>query len=345
MLEVIHRKKVDSYLPLSMLFERYLSQNTGIVDLGKFCNWVRLEGNDSFVHPLLALQVHLRTKLLGNHFWDDLAKERKADEYLRNTLNAMQLQNEIISTARKEKEKQRLEKLEEERLERIGKGKNGDTRDYNTRKRSFLLDFFNLKAEAPSEDRAKGVYCTSAPDEPKMDRQAEILKQTKLKPGGAMSVIEAVHHTETNHKQQKQNRKSRVSNANQVHVPENKTKEEAFGYRRKDRLSRESVGSEEVDTKKSSTGKRLQKAKSLAQGLDSRQATTGVSLAVRRRGIVTTFEQLPKRMIAPDVEDESDISDVHRAALQNKRKERYTIDTADYYSNPSAGNDNRPMSV
>lgn len=143
-IEMMHRRKLDRDPSLMALYTGLRNNcQEGIVTMPDFAKWAR--ANPSFSSPLMILQLHLRKHVIGESFWSNLSKKRKADPLMCKISFIKQLEKEILEKNRKFLERQEAEEKERRRMIRLGLGKTGDSRDNVTRKQSVLLGYFQLK--------------------------------------------------------------------------------------------------------------------------------------------------------------------------------------------------------
>ena len=74
MLEVVHKRRVDSSPALTMMFNEAKSKLPAEASMADFVKWAK--SNTSLVSPLLILQIKMRKKLLGERYWVKLTQIR-----------------------------------------------------------------------------------------------------------------------------------------------------------------------------------------------------------------------------------------------------------------------------
>lgn len=163
-IEMLHRRKIDKDPSLATLFGSLAKIcPDGYVELSVFSKWAK--SNLSFSSPLMILQLHLRTNIVGTAFWARQSQRRQKDHAMAKVAFIKQLEKHVMDKKKQFMERKQAEENERKRLIRLGLGKKGDSRDNVIRKQSILLGFFNLK-DRESKYRAVDLKQTmpGAPD-------------------------------------------------------------------------------------------------------------------------------------------------------------------------------------
>jgi hypothetical protein len=139
----MHKKKVDRDPSLLLIYNKMKKQYLGELSLEEFNRWTA--EHSSLVSPLKMLQVHLRGRILGDKFWENMSIERKENPELGKLEYWQQLQKKVIAQNNYFRARKLAEENELKRLKRRGKGKEGDCRDNLTKRQSILMGYFNLR--------------------------------------------------------------------------------------------------------------------------------------------------------------------------------------------------------
>ena len=152
---MLHKRKIEKDPSLATLFGSLAKIcPDGDVEMSVFTKWAK--ANLSFSSPLMILQLHLRTNIVGTSFWARQSLRRQKDPSLAKVGFIKQLEKYVLDKNRQFKERLQAEEDERKRMIRLGMGKKGDSRDNVIRKQSILLGFFNLK-EKDRESKYRSV--------------------------------------------------------------------------------------------------------------------------------------------------------------------------------------------
>ena len=145
-IEMMHKRKIDKDPSLLALFGSMKKDicEGGAVSMQDFSKWAK--ANPSFASPIMILQLHLRTQIIGESFWLRLSKDRKDHPSMGKITFLKELGKDIQEKNNLFQKRQEAEEQERKRLIRLGKGKMGDSRDNLTRKQSVILGHFHLKS-------------------------------------------------------------------------------------------------------------------------------------------------------------------------------------------------------
>lgn len=140
---MLHNKRVDKDPSLMMVYQRAKNELNNKITLQQFVLWVAR--NPSVTSPLMMLQLHIRSQIIGRNFWMKLTEQRKNNQEQSQIGYVEELKKTIISQNNLFRERLIQEEKEKRRLSRRGKGQNGDKRDKIIRQESMLLGYFSLK--------------------------------------------------------------------------------------------------------------------------------------------------------------------------------------------------------
>eukprot|EP01035_Chromulina_nebulosa_P029635 gene29635-39303_t len=134
-IEMLHRRKIDKDPSLATLYGSLAKIcPDGYVELSVFSKWAK--ANLSFSSPLMILQLHLRTNIVGTAFWTRQSQQRQKDPAMAKVAFIKQLEKYVMEKKRQFMERKQAEENERKRLIRLGLGKKGDCRDNVIRKQS-----------------------------------------------------------------------------------------------------------------------------------------------------------------------------------------------------------------
>ena len=155
--ECIHKKKIERDPGLKVMLMQLKRDLDGAVKVKEFTEWTNQ--NSSILTPLRILQTHLRLKIVGTNFWLKKTEERRSHEERGSYNYIPQLRNRVITETKQFSDKLDKEYQDKMRIVR-GNKKLTNTNDieYNnntnhTRKKSILLDYFNLNLPNSSENK------------------------------------------------------------------------------------------------------------------------------------------------------------------------------------------------
>ncbi len=115
----------------------------GAVSLEAFCNFTMQ--HRSIVAPIELIQVHFRSQIINDAFWDKVSQERCDDPEKGDLFYIAKLQQTVQEKREAYKAHKAFLKAQRKQLEHLGLGKEGDRRDYKQRKQSVLLGYYSMK--------------------------------------------------------------------------------------------------------------------------------------------------------------------------------------------------------
>jgi hypothetical protein len=152
-LEIAHRKTVESSTALQLLFQNLKTHFPGELSISDFCNWTKL--NPSVLTPLLLLQLKLRRSLISEGFWMKLADDRQRHPEMGKLTFIKDLQDKIKAKLAGYRSTRALRGKEQDIEKRKGIVDGKDTRNVVVRKQSLLLQSFNLVQGNQQDKRRK----------------------------------------------------------------------------------------------------------------------------------------------------------------------------------------------
>ena len=150
MFECIHKKKIERDPGLKGMLMQLKRDLNSAVKVKEFTEWAHQ--NSSILTPLRILQTHLRLKIVGTNFWLKKTEERRSHEERGNYEFIPQLRKRVITETNQFSNKLLDENQDKLRIARhtINKGLNNNL---DKRKKSILVDYFNLKLPTSSENK------------------------------------------------------------------------------------------------------------------------------------------------------------------------------------------------
>ena len=152
MFECIHKKKIERDPGLRGMLMQLKRDLNGAVKVKEFTEWTNQ--NPSILTPLRILQTHLRLKIVGTNFWLKKTEERRSHEERGSYEFTPQLRKRVITETKIFSDKLLDENQDKLRNARhtINKGLNNNN-NLDKRKKSILVDYFNLKLPTSSENK------------------------------------------------------------------------------------------------------------------------------------------------------------------------------------------------
>lgn len=111
----------------------------------------------SVLTPLRMLQTHLRFQIIGPNFWTKMTEQRRSHPEMGKYDFLPQLQQRVIAQTRLFINQGTVDIAERKRLNRRGRGPDGDQRDNVTRKQSLLVAYFRLNRFSLRQARPQQV--------------------------------------------------------------------------------------------------------------------------------------------------------------------------------------------
>eukprot|EP00981_Chlorochromonas_danica_P001364 scaffold292_cov161-Ochromonas_danica.AAC.2 len=148
---MMNKRKVDKDPVLGNYYQAFRKEYPPEVTLQHFLRFTK--DHPSITSSLRMLQLHLRRQIVGEKFWSVLTTRRKEAETeaamegeYRSQLNYVKkIAARVVANKAAFHKRQLAEEAERKRLNRIGKGKEGDSREVIMKQQSRLMSFFNLK--------------------------------------------------------------------------------------------------------------------------------------------------------------------------------------------------------
>ena len=115
-IEMLHKRKVDKDPSLATLFGSLAKIcPDGNIEMSVFSKWAK--ANLSFSSPLMILQLHLRTNIVGTSFWARQSLRRQKDPAMAKVSFIKQLEKHVLDKNRQFKERQQAEEDEHRRFQ------------------------------------------------------------------------------------------------------------------------------------------------------------------------------------------------------------------------------------
>lgn len=166
-MEMMHRKKVESASSLSLVMNDLRSKYSAELSVQDVCKWTTT--NSSILSPIVIMQLKFRKQLLGEKYWTKATDERAADKE-RSTVDWMRKFFEMV---RKKSAEQR--RIRKEAATAVNKRDNMTESQRNIHdKQTLLLSSFNM-IQQPANSRGQPNTSTGG------DEDAQISPSAKRK--------------------------------------------------------------------------------------------------------------------------------------------------------------------
>ncbi len=183
-LEIVHKRRVDSAPALSMLYNDAKAKLSSETSLGEFVKWSSY--NLSMVSPMLILQIKLRKRLLGEKFWVAMMDRRYSipEQVRPDFTKKIQLAIAKINAETKEKKvKHDKDKLVEVKASLSASQKNIQAKETAVLQSLMKRTNSSVAPLIPSSSSKK--IDTTAEDEVELDSPAAGKKSKKPRPSSA----------------------------------------------------------------------------------------------------------------------------------------------------------------
>lgn len=190
---MMNKRKVDKDPVLGNYYQAFRKEYPPEVTLQHFLRFTK--EHPSITSSLRMLQLHLRRQIIGEKFWAVLTTRRKEaeteaameGEYQGQLSYVKKLAARVVANKAAFHKRLLAEEAERKRLNRIGKGKEGDSREVILKQQSRLMSFFNLKKSRLGSSSWKSNNASIVPEKIIMTTKGGAARENDVPSSGKKS--------------------------------------------------------------------------------------------------------------------------------------------------------------